>query len=773
MDSNNQLVTLTVDLLAPSSRWLATSRLFGRLHRQRLLLRRYWWVGGLILVLMAVPAYYLTLESPRSFESKAKMWLACKLELNEGRLYTEELVNFLGTQVELLRSGPIQQRALARVKSQFTNAPAANFKAAGHAQFRPVQEVKDIWRRFLAAAGVEPSTNAQPESPFQLKIVESAKSSILEMRARGPEPAATQAYLTYLMEEYLKFKREAREKVSDRTLTSITEQVGQLTNELKTQQEKLYAFQMSNNVVFLQEQGNSAGSYLALLNKQLATLRTESQFLQLLQPEEWIEAAAKKRNGESSEVSGSTAANQDMLSNLAGPQTDLFKATQQAQLIKAKREELSRYLRPLHPKIVKLDEEIGTQEKLAQISREEAARQLAQRRHTIQLEIQNLEAAFKEWDAKALHTSRKMVEYDRIRQDLQRLQGAYDKLLGVVHSVDVGKKLDQENVSVLEPASAPRPQRRMLRNMLASFAAAFFFSAVFFYFAGRFDDRFASLSELDDDLSETAIGQIPEIALKGQNGKLSMEMLEKQRFEFLEAFRSIRSLLLSLHERAVTPKIIMIGISVPKEGKSTVATYLAATLSLGGSSVLLIDADMRRSSLHKYCGLRPSPGLAEVLAGESSTPAILSTTLENLSLLTAGDARRNPGEFVLQGEWAALMKEVRPHFDYVIIDTPPLLATDDAATLARQVDTVLFVVRGSFTSARMARRALDVLKQRRIPVLGLVFNRAKFSRYENHYYGQYRASYGWRPKRGRNAKPAAALTAKTAIGLKRTTTKPC
>jgi capsular exopolysaccharide synthesis family protein len=395
-------------------------------------------------------------------------------------------------------------------------------------------------------------------------------------------------------------------------------------------------------------------------------------------------------------------------------------------------------------------------------------KQLGHRRQSVQLEIQNLEAAFKEWDAKALHTSRKMVEYDRIRQDLQRLQGAYDKLLGVVQSVDVGKKLDQENVSVLEPASAARPLHRMLRNMLMAFAAALLCSAAFFYFAFRFDDRFASLSELADDLAETAIGQIPKIALKGPNGKLGLETLEKQRFEFLEAFRSMRSLLLSMNDGAgaVTPKIIMIGSSVPKEGKSTVAMYLAATLSLGGSQVLLIDADMRRSSLHKYCGLRSSPGLAEVLAGESLNPAIVSTTLPNLSLLPAGEARQNPGELVQQGEWAALMKEVRQHFDYVIIDTPPLLATDDAATLARKADTVLFVVRGSFTSARMARRALDVLKQRRIPVLGLVFNRANFSRYENHYYEQYRDSYGWRPKRGRNGKTAAPAAAVTAVELK-------
>src|SRR5262249_8551662 len=129
-----------------------------------------------------------------------------------------------------------------------------------------------------------------------------------------------------------------------------------------------------------------------------------------------------------------------------------------------------------------------------------------------------------------------------------------------------------------------------------------------------------------------------------------------------------------------------------------VALYLAATMSLGDSGVLLIDADMRRSCLHKYCGQPASPGLAEILAGQSSVRAILPTRLQNLSLLPAGEATRNPGELVQGPAWAQLLQEVGQRFDYIIIDTPPLLATDDAATLARQVDAVLFVVRGSFTS---------------------------------------------------------------------------
>ena len=85
-----------------------------------------------------------------------------------------------------------------------------------------------------------------------------------------------------------------------------------------------------------------------------------------------------------------------------------------------------------------------------------------------------------------------------------------------------------------------------------------------------------------------------------------------------------------------------------------------------------------------------------------------------------------------------MLSELSPQFDYILIDSPPLLAVDDAASLAPKVDGIMFIVRGSFTSARMAGRALDVLRQRGAHLLGLVFNRAHSSTSEYHYYRHFR-----------------------------------
>ena len=161
---------------------------------------------------------------------------------------------------------------------------------------------------------------------------------------------------------------------------------------------------------------------------------------------------------------------------------------------------------------------------------------------------------------------------------------------------------------------------------------------------------------------------------------------------------------------------------------------------------MLIDGDMRRAKLHRHFGVASSPGLAEILNQEvSPDQAIVDTPLENLSFVPAGAPSLEPGELVLRSQWGVFLKEMHSRFDYVIVDSPPVLAADDAATLAPSVDGVLFVVRGSFTSARMVREALDALRQRHARVLGLIFNRAISSRFEYHHYQRYKEEYRWQP----------------------------
>ncbi|HWX21818.1 MAG TPA: polysaccharide biosynthesis tyrosine autokinase [Candidatus Binatia bacterium] len=754
------LNTSALDLYAPANRFTSADRLHGRVHRWWLLLRRYWRLPVLIFPAVLGAVSWLTAFSGPTYESRARLWVTGRINLSETWSYTEELVNFLGTQVALLQSPAIQRRALARLLA----GPETGQVPTGVGGGTPRWTASDAWalRQKLAGAASPPGSEAPAQIPFRVKVLEGAKSSTLELRSIGPDPVSTRAFLDSLIEEYLSFKRESHDQTSGQALASLNAEAARLKSELAAAQEKLQAFQASNNVVFLQHQGSGAENYLASLNRQLAILRTEEKLLESLKPEQWPETVAVQ--GGAGQASGEETTARQLLASLAQSQAALFQADQQMHLLMAQRDQLSHFLRPAHPKIIKLSQDIATQEQIVEVARDEAAKQLTLRRQAVAAQIRNLEAASKEWNVKAVETSRKVGEFEQLQQNAQRLQAAYDKTFGLVQNMGVANRVEQENVGILDPASAAKPTHRMLIHLAIGTVLALALWFALLYGLALFRDDFASHTELADHLAEPVVGQIPYISFSGSNGPLGIEGLEQQRFEFLEAFRNIRASLLFMNHDGPRPKTIVITSSVPEEGKSTVALYLAVTLAKANSRVLLIDGDMRRPGLHKYFGLSNGPGLAELLNEElPSVEVIFPAGVENLALLPAGETKRDPGDLVLSPNWAELLSSVKSQFDYILVDTPPVAATDDAAALAPKADGVLFVVRALSTSARVARGVLGVLRQRRAHVIGLIFNRAVSSPCERQYYEPYTRAYHWEPG---PAAQAARLLTSPADGIK-------
>lgn len=736
-ENQKQLTTSAVDLFAPAtSRFESVGKLYGWLHRCWVLLRKYWRVFALIFLAVVLPIWLFTVHSGPAYESKARMWVTGKIAVSESWTYTEELVNFLGTQAELLESPAIQHRALARLQAE--SKTSLNL-----ADRTPWNLLSGAWTRLqkMFAFSSVTDSNAPPPIPFQVKVLEGAKSSTLELRVTGHDPVSTRKFLDCLMAEYLSFKRESRAQASTQASSSLNDDEVQLKNDLAAAQEKLQAFQASNNVALLQQQGSGAENYLASLSHQLAVLRTEQRLLDTLKPDEWAQNSLQQAAGNETEA-------RQMLSGLAESQNTLYQADQQMHVLMAKREELSKFLRPAHPKIIKLDEDITNQLEIVKAASDEAAKQLELRKQAVKSQIATLDEESKEWDARAIIASRKVAEYDQLHQNQQRLQAAYDKTFGVIQNLDVANRVEQESMGILDPASLARPTHRLLVNMAAATAVALMLCLGLLYGLILFQDSFASQAEMAEHLAERVVGQIPHIAIKYYLTPLGMEEMEKQRFEFMEAFRNLRASLLLMNNGTPRPKTIMITSSVPEEGKSTVALYLAATLARANSRVLLIDADMRRPSLHKKFGLAPGPGLAEMLNEELPFVDLrFPDGLENLAFLPAGEARRNPGDLVLSPVWTQFLASVESQFDFILLDTPPVAATDEAAVLAPKMDGVLFVVRALSTSARMARGALDMLRHRHARMLGLIFNQVVSSPCERQYYKPYARDYQWKPSK--------------------------
>jgi capsular exopolysaccharide synthesis family protein len=204
---------------------------------------------------------------------------------------------------------------------------------------------------------------------------------------------------------------------------------------------------------------------------------------------------------------------------------------------------------------------------------------------------------------------------------------------------------------------------------------------------------------------------------------------------YAESYRNLRSALLFLPIKGERPKIILITSALPGEGKSTVAANLAMTMASGGARVLLVDSDLRKGYLHDLLGLRKEPGLVELLHRPSDLDKIIQTNShENFAFISRGCDVDQPGDILLSAALEQMLARWREQFDYVIVDSCPVFAADDATTLAPKLDGTLFVLRRQFAGTRMVQEALNLLNKRQARLLGLVFNRADASAQSYYYY---------------------------------------
>jgi Mrp family chromosome partitioning ATPase len=150
---------------------------------------------------------------------------------------------------------------------------------------------------------------------------------------------------------------------------------------------------------------------------------------------------------------------------------------------------------------------------------------------------------------------------------------------------------------------------------------------------------------------------------------------------------------------------------------------------------VLIDADLRKGILHRQFDVPVQPGFLEVLTEkESWRKAVQPTKHDNLFLLPRGGTSNKSGELFLNPATARVLRELGQEYEFVVVDSPPVMAADDVASLAPHVEGVLFVIRAQHTSARVARAALELLYQRNVQVLGLVFNAVEPNAAEYYYY---------------------------------------
>ncbi len=675
-----------------------------KVYRYQALLRKFWWLILLTTAVGLAAGAWKCARQQVVYVSGGRILVSGKINLHEAASYSEEMSNFLKTQQALMQDDTMRQRAEARVRTQFPEIPV---------------------------------------TPVELSVAPITGTTIYNLTATGVEPRYPQKFLDALMKEFIATRREMRTQKSENTESAIADEIEKQQAELARQEGALLNFQRENNVGFLEQEGNSAGAYLAKLNTQLADLKKESQLLDLFELDQQV-ARDRQVTSAATKTGADSAAQSDLLAGAQhGPELEYVRARQQIEVLRAERNEYAKDLRPKHPIMVEFDRQIAEQQRLVDTFRRQSAEDLQHRREAIKLEVQNLESTIHQTETKALVLSQRLAEYTAIRAGIERQRTQLASLSTSKGTVEISRNVDQDIVSIRQDATAAQPAKPgAARTVGIGVALGLVVGLLLLILIDQFDDRVASYTEFQAHFPERVLAQIPTAPRPAGDVRLVPLAANDDRHAFAESFRSLRSSLIFLPVEGTPPKVLLITSAVPNEGKSTVAVNLAITLALSGLRVLLVDGDLRRGEIHRTFNLSNDLGLSDVLGGDCPLHStVQATRIPGLSLLSRGSSVSNPGELYLSKEADRLLKNAYASYDYVVLDSSPIMAADDTTSLAPKADATLFVFRFTSSHIRVSRKALDLLRERQANIIGVVCNDVSEAMQEYYYY-RYPEYYG-------------------------------
>ena len=398
-----------------------------------------------------------------------------------------------------------------------------------------------------------------------------------------------------------------------------------------------------------------------------------------------------------------------------------------------------------YPHVQELQRELAESDKLIAQQSQQVMQRLQAEYATSQRTENQIRNAFEAQRKQVTALNDIVLQYGFAKRDAEASNTLYTDLDSKLREAGVLAGLRSTNVSVIDPARPPVtpvvPNPKI--NMALGVFAGMFFGIFTAFTLEHLDRTLRTIDEAEHIVGAKILAVVPNLD-NVRNRDHKNEIVQPASISLkvpgsiqAEAFTTLRTAIL-LSSVDHPPKVIMITSSLPGEGKSVVSINFAITLAKRGARVLLAETDLRRPSLERYLDLPNNGGLASALLGADTNTLVqpISEELPGLSVLTAGQATLNAPELLASMRMRELMDEWREKYDYVVLDTPPLLAVSDAAIVAHLADASLLVVRFSKTTRQALSRAATTFSNNHARFLGVVVNDIAQGREEYHeYYG--------------------------------------
>jgi capsular exopolysaccharide synthesis family protein len=504
-----------------------------------------------------------------------------------------------------------------------------------------------------------------------------------------------------------------------------------LADEIKKQQakvedseRKMAEYREQNNALSLEDRQNTVVASLNTVNDNYTRARTER--IQKEAVYNQVKSLPSAALAESIQAVTNNPAVQNLRQRLAD--------------LQRQRVQLNERYGPKNPQVIENQNAIADTTKQYQDSLRAAVESIRNDYETAVRLERRLAGALEDSKSAAMDLNRKSVSYTVLEREAQSNRQIYDSLIQRQNELQIVSNSGGNNVRLMDRAVVPgapfTPDIR--RNFMLGALAGILLALSLVLAIDYLDDTVKTPEDITRRLKLPFLGLVP--ALKGNDHPL---LSQEVPHEFGEAFRALRTSLVFSSGTEGT-RVIAITSAQPLEGKTTTACNMAIALAYGGSRVLLIDADMRRPSISRTLGIDNTIGLSHLLTAQATArETIRRTTVQNLWVMTAGMTPPNPSELLASDRMKTLISTVQTGpFDWVLIDTPPVLAVTDAVIIAPWVSGVVFIIGSEMTQRRLAERAVETLLTSRPTVLGAVLNRVDIVR-NKYYYSRY---YGYKYK---------------------------
>jgi capsular exopolysaccharide synthesis family protein len=573
----------------------------------------------------------------------------------------------------------------------------------------------------------------------------------------------TKAFLYALVNEHQQewegVQRQARNSASE----MLEQELVRLDQEIQGAEDDLIEYQRLHDIARVEARGTMESRYLVGLMQRRNQLTTELMLLQAQYPQlEQANASVISDVSRLTRETGQVRSVEDIPdeatvvgerevavtpeSNGKTPE-DSIPGFQELRVkllqLQEEEAELAVALRDDNPRLRDLREEISDIELKLQTMAEIQIRNLQDRHKALEIQLAAIETAEYQWQARNLMASQRQAEYRRLQSVVARLVTHYNTLFGRLHDMRVSEELKAEHfipedIRTQNNPVWPDPMKILMLALAGGIGGGFGLA----FLLQMTDNKVHSIKDVEVGLGIPFLGGIPYWVHSGLESTIRPIVTEEHSTGAIEAYRALRTSVLTAL-RQTNEKVLLVTSADSREGKTLTTLNMAIMVAQMGKRVLLVDMDLRRGRIHRSLGLEREPGVTDVLReGFPLKKAVQKSRIENLDVAPSGSDIDDSAELLQTIDIQKFFFSVYDDYDYIFVDTSPVLRVTDPVILASQgVGQVLYVARVGFTPKPMLRYSLDMLKDANI--LGLVMNSIEMHRISSLYYAYQYPNYAY------------------------------